>query len=421
MIKQYFFANTHLSRYTLFTLLFQGGMALSLAAMPLYFKNQNAVSAYGMAYSAMAITGALSFVYGVFVDKIGFARALFIGAILYAIALSMRLLTTPILAVMTAVMAGIGASLTILANRSWVLQLSQADNQNTTQLTAMRSILMNAGMLFGTALVAILVYVLGDIYHYLLIMASGLVLIAALFAYQNITYYHPKTSNHNPINHRTETTNHTQPNRLFKSSLLTLPIVLFVVSDFIAGLYTGLFKPYLILMFVDYGLSEPLSVVVFLFTNLVSIVAGVVLLRYNLWFKNRSLMGFFISMWLLVLVYLGMAWLLNANLDNLKLSLVVLVMIVLCRSVFLSMSSNFEQVLQYDLLNKSVLAAALGLTQTAFLAGDALGSLITSLWVVPKNNHDYAQICLYCAVLVFVQMGVMLAIRVYQSKNYNPN
>lgn len=120
-----YFTNPDVRRYALFTLLFQMGMAISLASMPIYFKNENAISAYGMAYSVMAVTGAFSFIYGMFVDKIGFAKALLFALLLYAIALSMRVFTHPVIAVMTAIMAGIGASTAILANRSWVLQISQ--------------------------------------------------------------------------------------------------------------------------------------------------------------------------------------------------------------------------------------------------------------------------------------------------------
>lgn len=118
MIKEIFFANPNVKRYAFFMLFFQMGMAISLASMPIYFKNENAISAYGMAYSVMAVTGAFSFVYGMFVDKIGFAKALLFALLLYALALSMRVFTHPVVAVMTAIIAGVGASTAILANRS---------------------------------------------------------------------------------------------------------------------------------------------------------------------------------------------------------------------------------------------------------------------------------------------------------------
>lgn len=169
-------------------LFFQMGMAISLASMPIYFKNENAISAYGMAYSVMAVTGAFSFVYGMFVDKIGFAKALLFALLLYALALSMRVFTHPVIAVMTAIIAGVGASTAILANRSWVLQISEDSTQNTTKLTAMRSMIVNIAMLVGTGLVSLAVYVFGSIYFWLLLMAGGFVFMSSVFAYQNIKF-----------------------------------------------------------------------------------------------------------------------------------------------------------------------------------------------------------------------------------------
>lgn len=400
MIKDNFFANHALSRYTLFTLLFQMGMAISLAAMPIYFKNQNAVATYGVAYSVMAVTGAFSFIYGFFVDKIGFAKGLILGTLLYGIALSMRVFTTPLIAVMTAVMAGIGASIAILANRSWVLQISQNSNKNTTELTAMRSMLVNASMLFGTALVSFLVYVFGDIYFWLLLLAGILIFGSCYFAYHN-----QKTQ---ALDISTKL-----PQKQSLKSKLSYSLVLLATANIIAGTYTGLFKPYLILMFIEYGIAESNSLFIYLLTIFVSIVAGIYLLKYHHLVKDSPFVGFFVSMIGLVLVFLAM----GAGLYY-KLGLWVLIIAVLARSLCLGLSASFEQVLEYQLFDKSALAMALGLTQTAFLAGDAIGSLITSLWVIPNNAADYAKICLYCAALAFIHAIVIFILRIKTKKQH---
>lgn len=394
MIKNNFFATPNLTRYTLFTLLFQIGMAVSLAAMPLYFKNENAISAYGMAYSVMAVTGAFSFISGLFVDRIGFAKALVIAIILYGIALSMRVFTHPIIAIMTAIMAGIGASTAILANRSWVLQISETSTQNTTELTAMRSMLGNMSILIGTGLVSLAVYVFGSVYFWLLLLAGGLVFGASFLAYQN-----------HKISKSDIQSNKPQEKTSIKKAL-TLSASLFILANFVVGVYAGLFKPYLILMFVEYGVSESKSVFIYLMTTVVSIIAGMALLKFNNYVKNIPFIGFFGSMLGLIVAFVVM----SVGLSY-ELGLWVLVIGALARTLFLSLSSSFEQVLEYELLDKATLAMALGFTQTAFLAGDALGSLITSLWVIPKNASDYAQICLYCAILAGVHMAVIFGLK----------
>lgn len=394
MIRDGFFATPNLSRYTLFTLFFQMGMAVSLAAMPIYFKNENALSAYGMAYSAMAITGAFSFVWGVFVDRIGFVRAIIFGVALYGIALSMRVFTHPVMAVMTAIMAGVGASVAILANRSWVLQLSESGTQNTTELTAIRSMIVNVGLLVGTGLVSVAVYAFGSVYFWLLLLAGVLVFVAMGFACQNYRAF------------QAQKTQVARDSLSFGHSF-TLPICLFALANLVAGVYTGLFKPYLILMFVEYGVSESKSVFIYLLTTAMSIVAGMGLLKFHRCAKSIPFLGFFGAMIGLVLAFVMMSVGLNF-----ELGLWVLVLAVLARSLFLSLSGSFEQVLEYELLDRATLAMALGLTQTAFLAGDALGSLMTSFWIVPTNSDDYARLCLYCAVLVLMHVGVIFGLRV---------
>ncbi|MDO4441184.1 MAG: MFS transporter [Moraxella sp.] len=399
MLKN-FFATPNISCYTLFTLLFQMGMAVSLAAMPIYFKQEDAISAYGMAYSVMAITGAFSFIYGVFIDRIGFAKALMFGVLLYAIALSMRIFTHPMMAVMTAIMAGIGASVAILANRSWILQISQSSTHNTTKITAMRSVLMNTSTLVGTALVSLAVFVFGSVYFWLLLSAGALVMISAVFARQNLSQDNNIRLVQKP----------NQPKRTFRQTL-TVFVGLFVLANFVMGVYVGLFKPYLILMFIDYGVSESKSVFIFLLTTFMTIVVNALLLKYHRSVKNIPFIGYFLAMAGYVACFVVMA----AGLFY-GLGLWVLVLAVLARSAFSGLAVSFEEVLEYELFDKASLATALGLTQTAFLAGDAVGSLITSLWVVPKNSRDYAQICLYCAILAVVHMGVFVCLKVLSAR-----
>ncbi len=173
--KQY--ANTQ--TFYRFVFMFQLAMALSITAMPLYFKAQNAISAYGMAYSAMAITGGFSFIYGQWVDKLGYAKALIIGTLLYAIALMLRLITHPVIAVMVAILAGIGACMALLAIQNWTARLSDNANSpksqtSTTKLTATRRLITQSAALIGTGLVSLLLAVFGDIYQAILLFAGFL-------------------------------------------------------------------------------------------------------------------------------------------------------------------------------------------------------------------------------------------------------
>lgn len=409
MINAIFSSHASLKWYAFFTLFFQMGMAVSLAAMPLYFKHENALAAYGMAYSVMAVTGAFSFAYGLFVDRIGFAKALMFGLLLYAFALSMRVFTSPMIAIMTAIMAGVGASTALLAKRAWIFHISQSDDNNTTQLTAINSILGNASTLIGTALVSVAVFLFGSVYFWLLLLAGLLVLVAAFFARHNLNPSPTFNSTSNPSTNANSNT----PSNKSSSAMQTVRqtwtvfVGLFVLANFVMGVYVGLFKPYLILMFVDYGVPESKSVFIFLLTTLMTIVVNAWLLKHHYWVKNTPFVGYFVAMAGYVSSFLLMAIGLYF-----ELGLWLLVLAVLARSAFSGLAVSFEEVLEYELFDKAVLATVLGLTQTAFLAGDAAGSLLTSLWIVPKNSDDYARLCLYSAALAVVHVAVFACLKI---------
>lgn len=204
--------------------------------------------------------------------------------------------------------------------------------------------------------------------------------------------------NHQPINNKSQVS---------LRQLITLPVLLFAGSSLIGGIYTGLIKPYLILMFVDYGMAESGSIFVFLGTVFVAMLANFALLRYHHLIKQSAFAGFFVAMIALVLIYLGLSYVLS-----LQLGFVSLIIIVMLRSACLSLTASFEQVLQYDMLDASILAVALGLMQTAFLAGDAIGSLITSLWIIPKNAADYADLFRYSTVLIVIELLMILGVKI---------
>lgn len=378
--------------YYIVIFLYQLGMTLSTTAMPIYFKNENAVSVYGVAYSVMAISGAFSFVYGIWVDKIGFIKALWFGIFVYGIALLCRTITTPAIAIMIAIIAGIGASTAGIAIRNWTLYLSQNSNKNSTQLTASRSLLNNLAMFVGTGLVSLLAFYFANIYFDMLLLAGLMVLSAGglvfcLLKDQQIALL------------KKEATKKSYKN-------LSKPAILIICITFLGGIHIGLLKPYLILMFIDFGLSESKSVFVFLLTTLTSMAMTSVLLKYNQYFKHYAYIGFLISELLLAVVFLLLAVVLAYYS-----SLWLLIILAILRSGLLSLSVCFDEVFQYEILDKDNIGLVIGFLGTAFLVGDAVGSLITSTFIIPNTPKDYAMICVLCAIMAFVNVGIVVYLK----------
>lgn len=379
-------------RYCLFVFLYQFGMTLSTTAMPIYFKNENAVSVYGIAYSVMAISGAFSFIYGIWVDKMGFFKALWFGALVYGIALLCRTITTPAIAIMIAILAGMGASTAGIAIRNWTLYLSQNSSQNSTQLTASRSLLNNGAMFIGTGSVSLLAFYFVDIYLNILLLAGMIVLLASVLVI-------PKLKNNKTSFSKKEMTKKSYKNLSQSAILITL-------ITFLGGIYIGLLKPYLILMFIDFGLSESKSVFIFLLTTLTSMAMTSLLLKYNQYFKNYAYVGFLISEFLLAVVFLLLAVVLAYHS-----SLWLLIVLVMLRSGALSLSVCFDEIFQYEILDKENMGLVIGLLGTAYLIGDAVGSVMTSSFIMPNAPKDYAMICMLCAMMAFINVGIIVFLK----------
>lgn len=385
-------------RYYTLTFLYFMAMTLSSTAMPIYFKNHQAVSAYGIAYSVMAITGAFSFIYGLWVDKVGYHKMLAISIFIYAISLALRVITDTPIAIMVAIMGGIGASIGAICIRSWTAELARTGIQNSTKLTATRSIVNNASILLGSGLVSLLIWLLpklytGDYYFAMLLIASAVMIIPLSLAIIN---YKNQANTLQPTN--TDNKN--------KSYHLGILAYLLIAITAISGIYSGMIKPYLILMFIDYGLSESKAVMMYLFMTATSMATGFLLLKFNEFFKNIPFIGLLGCEVILALVFFGLAIVLGGGFP-----LWVLIGLVMLRSGMLSLAMCFDEVLQYQLLKKETIAFAMGLLTTAFLIGDAIGSLLTGTFIVPQSIDDYIGIFNGCGILALGNVGLILLLK----------
>lgn len=393
---------TNLFRYHTLAFLYFMAMTLSLTVMPIYFKNHHAISAYGLAYSVMAITGAFSFIYGLWVDKFGYLKMLIFSILIYGVALGLRVFTDTYIAIVVAIMAGIGASTGAICIRSWTAEIARVGTQNSTKLTATRSVVNNASILAGTGIVSVLLWILpkfyvGDYYFVMLLLASAIMIFPLSLALINYKQSLPTLIIEKAIN---------QSDTQKKSYHIGVFAYFLIATTAISGIYTGMIKPYLILMFIDYGMSESKAVSMYLFTTATSMATGILLLKFNEFFKNIPFVGLIICEIILALVFFGLAFVLSGNFP-----LWVLTALVMIRSGMLSLALCFDEVLQYQLLKKETMAFAMGLLGTAFLVGDAMGSLLTGTLIIPKNITDYVPIFIACGVLALINVAIVIVLK----------
>lgn len=261
-------SNNFSKSFTYFNLFFYMGMVISYTVMPLYFKEENSIVAYGFAYSSMALAGALSLFYGKLIDKYDWKKTIIIGTLIYGFAIFGRLLTDVYSSIFFGFMAGLGASVVLLSIRSWMVESS---DENLKKLVFIRNINIQFSTFIGIFLVLLFSLYenyLSNIYFYLIAASPILILISHIIF---INY----------IQKNKKSKNAQKAQEVHKKNKIefTLIINLILISSIISGICTGLLKPYIILILIDQGLSSSYSLLVYMVITLIQILSTFYLLK----------------------------------------------------------------------------------------------------------------------------------------------
>lgn len=368
-------------------------MIVSTTIMPLYFKENNALFSYGFAYSAMALSGALSFFYGKIVDKYGWRKIILIGTIIYCIALFGRIFTNIYLSVFFAFIGGLGASLTLLSIRSWMVEKN--NNETLKKSAIIRNMVVQFSTFIGMLLVLILSFFkdeINNIYFYILVFSSFIIFLSSLFF-----FFYKKN-----IDKNIDNKNNLKEVKNFKKIEWSIVVLCILISSVISGLYTGIIKPYIIIILVDQGLSDSYSLVIYMTMTFVQILSTSILLKNSNKFNHSSINSLIFFELMLCLLYVFMFLSISFNWG-----LFLFVTFFLIRSIILSITTCFEEILHYEFLDKDIMASLIGFVQTCFLIGDSLGSLISTILI--KNN--YAFIFIISGILVFFNVLVFFKLK----------
>ena len=116
--------------FSCFQVFFFAVMWTSKTLHPIFFESTGALANFGLSYSSMALAGYLSFLTGTFTDRMGSAKSLAIGSMLYSIGLFARAYPeSKSIAIASGLIAGIGASMTLNSLRLWMLEKSTSENK----------------------------------------------------------------------------------------------------------------------------------------------------------------------------------------------------------------------------------------------------------------------------------------------------
>ncbi|MEG0482635.1 MAG: hypothetical protein RR569_05955 [Acinetobacter sp.] len=243
--------------FIVFSTLYYLGINLSIFIMPLYFNENNAVKSYGLAYASMSFAGIFAIFLGRIVDKFNLITTLTFSILIYALAMLGRIITNEYLAVFIAFIAGLAASTGVLSLKNWMAYSTQT--YLTNRLVLYRSLIFHSTNLFSIIFVLALAYITPNknyLYWSLLVLSASIVFIAWIFFLKIRNNYHVDQ-------HQNKTLSKIKFNPI---------VVLFCLNMIFSGCYSGLIKPYLILLFIKKGFSDEYSI----FINLMIVFSQVI-------------------------------------------------------------------------------------------------------------------------------------------------
>lgn len=361
-----------------FHFLFFGGMSISKIAHPLWFDQNNALVSYGLSYSAMAIVGAFSFIQGYFSIKIGIRKTVIAGLILYSLGMFLRIFTTPSLAIIAGVIAGIGASTAIVCIRPWLMYFSKEDEHSKAM--ALHNFGTNTGTALGNLIVsAILIFISTYYFGF-----KAILIFAAIFPLLAILVLPSKK-----IDLEIRESNEKNSNKLgffeiFKQyKILTIGVLFF---GSLSGLIISILSPYFPIILKDIGFSVS-SIGIIITTMLIIRIILDPLLSDFVNAKNKQII-FFIAELLFGVLTLTLI---------LDINIWILLIVLYFRTIALGISFFTEGVIQMAIYPKIFSGMLFGLSQSAYWVGDSIGGTIGA---VVYQNAGVETLVLISTILI---------------------
>ncbi|QAV70365.1 MFS transporter [Salinibacterium sp. UTAS2018] len=346
-----------------FTALFAAGMWMSKVAQPLYFERLDSLLAFGVGYAVMAVVGGLSFAWGALADRIGGLRAVKIGTLIYGVGIAGRLLTDLVPVVIFSAIAGLGASLVLVAIRPWVR--SNATDDELPRIVGARNLGNQIGVVTGTAGAAVIFSMIDsriDGPATALWVAPGLIALALLW----LTLM-PQTRLNPP---RLSTRGVRDAPRI--SSFRSIGFRLAIIG-LISGFYVSLVAPYAPLILTEGGASAAQAAIVLALLSGAQILVSWALSRWGSHSRPFRLFALAEVSAGALAILLGLSF-------GLGLFWVALVFVL--RAALIALAVACEETIQYAVIPAHATGLIFGISQAAFLVGDAVGGALGApLWL----------------------------------------
>lgn len=337
-----------------FIFIFYLTMGISQYSQILFFQQNNGLTNYAVSYSAMAVAGAFSFLLSNHFASWGLRRTSLVFLPIYAIGMFLRVIPNSFfIALISGIFSGIGASVVLLIIRSWIYSVSDSDSDSKGTLVSARYTIMQVSSLLATVIAGGIISLFNSndaIYMVLLIISS--ILMGSLTIVKAIP------------NGRIQR----KKNNLFTAlpQNKTSGLILFSVVAFL-GLTNALIDPILPAILRDNGLEVSL-------TSIWVTIFGLLTVGASLFFQHSRLSKDSGKAFLLNELIVGIFMLISGVFykDSFNLLLIAFSLMSISTAGFFI----FKELMEYDMFPKKESFIYLGLAQSGFLVGDALGSPI---------------------------------------------
>lgn len=363
---QFIIASINARRLALFHGFFYWGMFASKAVYPLWFEKHGRLELFAVSYGAMAIVGMFSFLWGHVTDRWGAERCMLIGCSLYAIGMFLRIYPhSVIIAILSGVIAGAGASLTIICLRYWVFAWEAEQERN--HVIAANGAITSIGRAVGTASAGWIALSLG-----VLSLGYPIVLgLAALFPILALLFLPRLTKQMKEQSKKAPSLKNTYKKVLSEHQVLFFGITFF---SLLSGAYLGMIVPYLPVLLKSLSLDVAVASSAMAVGSLLS---GIVQPMLSSWFsKTNKAILFFISS----VIYAGLLCTLSMSI-----SYEVILFVVLFLFVSMGALNFYQRCLEVSILPKEYAGFFYGLATSSFCIGDMIGAGIGS-WFYTRST-----------------------------------
>jgi len=336
--------------FVLFVFIFYAGMSCSRLIQPLWFSQSGCLEIFAFSYSLMAFVGAFSFVFSVYIDRMGVKNSIKVGCLLYSMGMFLRVIPNSYMtAAVSSLLSGLGASTILICLRSWILCATSDVLQ--VKVISLKNLALGAGAASGIFIGG---YIMSYGYVTGLIFAS-IMPILAMFFLVKINFSHITLTNDNPYKGISGIA------KAFKQDRGLL-IGLIIFSG-VCGLYTSFILPFLPLILLDFDFSTSTIGNLLAVCSIVSCLIQLKFKKYII--KDRYNKIYFLSEFFLALITFLLV---------LELKSSFLMVAIVFRAFALSISTLTQELIELDLIKVTKSSLFFGVIQSSFLVGDMLGA-----------------------------------------------